>query len=84
MDKVIRIFRSFPESERANKHYYLSLSPEQRMEILSELIQQGQPDEAKQGFERVYRIVKLNQNKRAVQRPQDLADLNQITELPAG
>jgi len=62
MDKVVRVFRSFPESERADKHYYLSLSPEQRMEILSELIQQGQSDEAKQGFERVYRIVKLKES----------------------
>jgi len=62
MQRVARIFRSFDESEQANKRYYLSLSPEQRMEILMDLINRGRHDEAEQRFERVYRIVKLQQS----------------------
>ena len=61
VQKVVRVFHSFQESEKADREYYLSLSPEQRMEILFELIARGQPDEPEQGFERVYRIVKFGE-----------------------
>ncbi len=62
MDKVARIFHSFAESDAADQQYYQSLSPEQRLEILLELISQGQDHESEQRLERVYRIVKLQES----------------------
>jgi len=62
MQKVARVFSSFAESEKADLAYYRSLRPDQRMEILFELIARAQPDETEQRLERVYRIVKLAQS----------------------
>ncbi|MBI4324547.1 MAG: hypothetical protein HY674_04715, partial [Chloroflexi bacterium] len=45
MQKAVESFNSFRESEQADKKYYLSLTPEQRMEILFELIARAQADE---------------------------------------
>ena len=59
MEKVVRIFHSFEESEKADKEYYLSLTPEERLEILFELIDRYQPHETQPRLERVYRVVKL-------------------------
>jgi hypothetical protein len=60
--KEYRIFNSFEESERADREYYLSLTPQERLEILFELIHQWDGDEADKGFERVYRITRLHQS----------------------
>ncbi len=60
MEKVVKKFRSHRESEAAERAYYRSLTPQQRLDILLDLIAQGQPDETEQGFARVYRIVKLH------------------------
>ena len=59
MEKTVQIFQSFAEAE---KEYYRSLSPEKRIEILLELRAQwrtSKPNESTEGFERVYRIIKL-------------------------
>ena len=61
MKGEFRIFRSFAESERAERAYYQSLTPSQRLELLLELIQQWHGDETAKGFERVYRVVKLHE-----------------------
>ena len=60
MEKSIQVFHSFAEAEKANKAYDLTLSPAQRVEILLELRAQWQdkPNEASEGFKRVYRIIK--------------------------
>lgn len=61
MERVVHKFRSLAESDDADRDYYLSLSPEQRLDILLELIasyQDGQ-DEATKGFKRVCRVIKL-------------------------
>lgn len=60
MEKVVRIFRSFDEANRADREFYKSLTPEERMRILYELVW-GDSSEAPQGFERVCRIAKLKQ-----------------------
>ena len=60
MPKEANIFRSFSESDAADRAYYHSLAPEQRLEILFELIARANPDESQQRLERVYRIVKLH------------------------
>lgn len=58
MEKVVRTFNSHSEAEKAEREYYRSLTPEERLNILLELVEQGNRD-APKGFERVYRIVDL-------------------------
>ena len=59
MEKTIRVFKTFEEAEAAEKEYYHSLSPAERMDILLILRERYTPydDELTQGFERVYRII---------------------------
>jgi hypothetical protein len=62
MEKVVKILKSFEESDRADRAYYQDLSPHQRLEILWELNSQlpgSGGDEASEGLERVCRIVKF-------------------------
>ena len=60
MEKVVRKFGSFAEAEKADREYYRSLTGQQRLDILLELIAsvQDTDGEAAKGFERVYRIIK--------------------------
>jgi hypothetical protein len=58
VEKVAKVFRSHAEAELADKEYYRSLTPEQRLAIVFELVAQAYPDEIEQRSERVYRIVK--------------------------
>jgi hypothetical protein len=62
MDKVISVFNSFAESDEADKNYYRSLSPEQRLQILLALNRRWPTDEnapTSQGLARVYRVIKF-------------------------
>lgn len=62
MEKVVQKFNSFEESEKAEKEYYLNLTPRERMQILFELNSRWpQQDDADSipGCKRVYRIIKL-------------------------
>jgi hypothetical protein len=60
VDKTVQIHRSFDDASQADVAYYRSLTPEERLDILLELVKQGLPrDEAKRRLERVYRIVEL-------------------------
>jgi hypothetical protein len=64
MERVVRKFSSHAESDRADREYYHSLTPQQRMEIMLELVaryRESFDDEAAQGFKRVYRIIKLGE-----------------------
>ncbi len=60
MDKVVRKFGSFAEAEKADREYYRSLTGQQRLDLLLELIASDleAKGEAEKGFERVYRIVR--------------------------
>jgi hypothetical protein len=62
MERVVAKFSSFQEAERAEREYYRSLTPQQRLDILLELIEcsRKEGDAAAHRFERVYRIVKLS------------------------
>ena len=53
-----KVFSSFAEAEAADKEYYRSLSPAQRIEILLMLREQYSPydDELTKGFKRVCRV----------------------------
>lgn len=60
MERVIRVFDSFEDADQADREYYASLTPQQRLEILFDLISRYSDDASnQQGFARVYRIVEL-------------------------
>lgn len=59
MEKAVRIFKNFEEAEKAERDYYLRLTPEERLDILETLRQRYQELHGdKQGFRRVFRVVK--------------------------
>ena len=62
MEKVARKFRSFAEAGKADFEYYHSLTPEQRLDILGELIARAHPDKTGQRIEKVSRIIKLQED----------------------
>ena len=60
MKKSIEVFNSFAEAEKADKKYYRSLSPNERIAFLLILRDQYRPysNELTEGFKRVYRVIK--------------------------
>ena len=60
MRKTIEVFKSFAEAEEADKKYYRSLSPSQRIALLLVLRNEYRPysNELTEGFKRVYRVIK--------------------------
>jgi uncharacterized protein YdeI (YjbR/CyaY-like superfamily) len=62
MEKAARIFHSFAEAEKAEREYYRSLTPEQRLEILFDLVAAQHPHATEQRLERVCRIIKLQED----------------------
>ena len=63
MKRTIQKFASFEDADKAEIVYYRSLTPRQRVDLLLDLVAQGQPsDEAERRLKRVYRIVKLSGN----------------------
>ena len=62
VEKVARIFSSFAEADKADRESYQSFTPEQRLEMLCDLIASAYPDEIKQRLERVCRIIKLQED----------------------
>jgi uncharacterized protein YdeI (YjbR/CyaY-like superfamily) len=58
VEKIVKKFRTFAESEAADRDFYRSLTPEQRMEIFFEINSRGRGNEAEQRLERVCRVVK--------------------------
>jgi len=58
--KTIQVFNSLQKAEEADKEYYRSLSPAERIERLLILRDQFRPypDEVTEGFTRVYRVIK--------------------------
>jgi len=62
VEKVVRVFSSFNEAERADAEYDASLTPDERLRILIELRDLRHPDAAEQGLARVCRVTKLEQS----------------------
>ena len=64
MQGELRVFSSFREAEKADSSFYASLSPQERLEILLDLVARHRESqgEAAERFERVYRIVELSQS----------------------
>ncbi len=59
MKRVVQVFRSFEEAERANDAYYAALTPTERLQILAEINRAfwNDDDRPAEGFPRVCRIV---------------------------
>jgi len=62
MEKVVRVFHSLAEAEKADREDYRSLTPERRLEILFELVAARHPHATEQRLERVCRIIKLQED----------------------
>ena len=62
MERKIEIYKSFAEAKEADKKYYHSLTPAQRIEIMLRLQNMYRPygDERAEKFVRVLSIVKLS------------------------
>ena len=65
MERKIQLYKSFAEAKEANKKYYQSLTPAQRIQILLILRDRYRPygDELTKKFVRVCRIVKRSELK---------------------
>jgi hypothetical protein len=63
VEKVARVFGSHDEADEADRRYFESLTPQQRLDIFLELLWRGRSgDDAAQRLERVYRVVELSQS----------------------
>jgi uncharacterized protein YdeI (YjbR/CyaY-like superfamily) len=56
MEKTVSKFRSFEEAEKADREFYKKLTPQERLDILLELLSHG----TKQRLERIYRVTKFS------------------------
>ncbi|MBL8229275.1 MAG: hypothetical protein JNL98_12385 [Bryobacterales bacterium] len=62
MEKVVRVFHSWEEADAANRREWLSMTPEERVQIFLSLQQRGFEDASQQRLERVYRVLELEQS----------------------
>ena len=64
MERIVQKFKSHAEAERADREYYRSLTPEERVQIAVELMERSKMfyDDPPQGLERVCRIIKLSEH----------------------
>jgi hypothetical protein len=60
--KELHVFTSFAAADRADDEYYASLAPDERVEILLEMIaaHRESEGEASTRLERVYRVTELS------------------------
>jgi len=64
MEKVLKVFSSFEEADQADDEYHASLSPQERVDILLDMIAAYRESlgETEQRLERVYRVVELSES----------------------
>jgi hypothetical protein len=64
VDRTGKVFRSFEDADEADHQFYADLKPEERLDMLLELIERHRSDcgEAASRFERVHRIVELSRS----------------------
>jgi hypothetical protein len=64
VDRVVQVFTSFADAERADEDYYASLTPDERVDVLLELIEsyRNSLGPAADRFERVHRVAELSQS----------------------
>ena len=58
MDKVVRVYESFEEAEKADRAYYRGLTPQLRLKLLFELVatHEGGEDAPQERLQRVCRV----------------------------
>lgn len=64
MERVARKFDSHEDAAQADRDYYRSLTPEQRVDIVLELMarERDRIGATGKGLERVYRVTKLSES----------------------
>ena len=64
MEPIVRKFASFAEADQADREYYQSLSPNERVQLVVQLMERSKIfyDDPPQGLERVCRIIKLSEH----------------------
>ena len=64
MEKVAQVFQSPEEADRTEDEYYKNLSPNERVDLLLQLVNQYQTafDGSSKGFERVFRVTTLEES----------------------
>jgi hypothetical protein len=64
MEKVLKVFRSFEEADQSDDEYYASLTPQERVDILLDMIAAYRESlgETSERLERVYRVIELSES----------------------
>ena len=64
MERRVQVFRSFEEAERADEEFYASLTPQQRVDLLLELVAAWRESrgDAAEGIANVHRVVDLSES----------------------
>jgi hypothetical protein len=62
VDKVVQAFPTPAEADEADAPFYVSLTPEERINIVIELRDRRHPDAAQQGLARVCRVTELERS----------------------
>ncbi len=62
MDRQVHIFTSFEDADRADDQFYAELAPEQRLDLLLELVEQHRSSlgETASRLTRVHRVAELS------------------------
>jgi hypothetical protein len=62
VERVAKVFRSFEEADEADDEYYANLTPEERLDILLELVERHRSalGEAASRLERVHCVTELS------------------------
>ena len=64
MQRIVQRFASHAEADLAERRYYASLPPQERVDLLLDLIRRYRESqgESAQRFERVHRVVELSES----------------------
>ena len=64
MEKVLKVFSGFEEADHSDDEYYASLTPQQRVDILLDMIAAYRESLGETGerLERVYRVIELSES----------------------
>jgi hypothetical protein len=62
VEKVVRVFDTFEESDAADAITRSQMTPQQWVEIFFELRERAHPDASKQRFAGVYRVLELEKS----------------------
>lgn len=62
VDRVVQVFRSFEDADRADDQFYAELTPQERLDMLLELVERHRSalGEAAGRFERVHCVTELS------------------------